>query len=71
VDEWAVHAMREKFKLISDGGNSYSKKCKWGHCCASGGFWRSLHLTEVWSHEYGFSHREDAFIFNLLYKEIL
>jgi hypothetical protein len=42
--------MRKKFKLISDGGDSGSKKCKRG----CGGVWRSVRLARVWSQAVGF-----------------
>jgi hypothetical protein len=42
--------MREKIKLSSDGGDSISKKYKWGSGGAYGGVWRSLRLVGVWSH---------------------
>jgi hypothetical protein len=48
--ECAVCAMRKKMKLISDGGDSGGKKCKWGY----GGVWRSLRLAGVWSQAVGF-----------------
>jgi hypothetical protein len=38
----AVHAVRKKLKLSSNGGNSGSKKCKRGYGGAYGGVWRSL-----------------------------
>jgi hypothetical protein len=37
-----------KLKLISDGGDSGSKKCKRGYGGACGGVWRSLRLAGVW-----------------------
>jgi hypothetical protein len=51
--ECAVRAMRKKLKLISDGGNFGSKKCKRGYGGAYGGVWRSLGLVGVWSLESG------------------
>jgi hypothetical protein len=50
LDKRAVHAMRKKRKLASDGGDSGSKKCKRGY----GGVWRSLRLAGVWSQAVGF-----------------
>jgi hypothetical protein len=41
--------MRKQLKLISDGGDSASKKCKEGY----GGVWPSLHLVGVWSQAVG------------------
>jgi hypothetical protein len=38
--------MRKKLKLISDGGDFGSKKCKRGHGGACGGVWRSLELGD-------------------------
>jgi hypothetical protein len=35
----------KQLKLISEGGDCGSKKCKRGY----GGVWRSLRFTEVWS----------------------
>jgi hypothetical protein len=45
--------MRKKIKLISDGGDSGSKKCKRGCGGAYGGVWRSLLLVGVWSQAVG------------------
>jgi hypothetical protein len=47
--------MRKKIKLISDGGDSGSKKCKRGCGGAYDGIWRSLRLVGVWSQEVGFA----------------
>jgi hypothetical protein len=46
--------MWKKLKLISDNGNSGSKKFKSGYGGAYGGVWRSLRLTGVWSQAVGF-----------------
>jgi hypothetical protein len=40
--EFAVRAMRKKLKLVSDGIDSGSKKCKRGYGGACSGVWRSL-----------------------------
>jgi hypothetical protein len=45
LDEFAVSAMRKNLELISDGGDSGSKKFKRGY----GGVWRCLRLAGVWS----------------------
>jgi hypothetical protein len=59
----------KKLKLISDGGDCGTKKCKRGY----GGVWRSLRLAvgfvlvrlaKIYS-----SHREDVFTFNLVVKK--
>jgi hypothetical protein len=62
----------EKLNLSSDDGDSGSKKCKRGYGGAYGGVWREYGVRRpalcwcVWQ-EYGFSRREDVFIFNLLF----
>jgi hypothetical protein len=67
-----IRAMRDKFKLSSDSGNSCSKKCKQGY----GGVWQSLRLVGTWSLESAGRfwvgsfetafYREGVFMFNLL-----
>jgi hypothetical protein len=51
---WRFRAMREKWKLSSDVGDSGSKKCKRGYGGAYGGVRRSLRLAGVWSQVVGF-----------------
>jgi hypothetical protein len=78
--------VRKQLILISDGGDSRSKKCKRDEVGAHGAAWWSMRLAGVWSlasgvwsqavgfvlvQERGFSRREDVFTFNLLYNEIL
>jgi hypothetical protein len=74
-------AMRKDLKLISDGGDSGSKKRKRGYDGAYDGVWWSLRLVEsgvrwsvlcwcVWQ-ESDFSRREDVFTFNLLNEQML
>jgi hypothetical protein len=46
LHECAVLAMRKKFKLSSDGGDSGSNKCKRGYGGAYGGVWWSLGSLE-------------------------
>jgi hypothetical protein len=56
----------EKLKLISDGGDSGSKKCKRGYGGAYGGVWRSLRFTGVWILESGTRFCVGAFGRNLV-----
>jgi hypothetical protein len=45
--------MLKKFELISDGGDSGSKKCKRGYGGAYGGVWRSVRLARLWGQAVG------------------
>jgi hypothetical protein len=69
LDEFAVHAIRKKFKLSSDGGDSGSKNCWWGYGGVYVRDWRSLRFGE--SLESGFSHRRNVFALNLVCKVVL
>jgi hypothetical protein len=78
--------MRKDCKIIRDGGDSGSKKCKPGYDLPVMGLWalgetvfgmsleygarRSISCSFVWQ-ESGFSPLEDVFTLNLLYKEVL
>jgi hypothetical protein len=47
--------MRKKLKLISDGCEYGSKKCKQGYGGAYDGVWRSIRLAGVWNQVVGFA----------------
>jgi hypothetical protein len=54
-----------KSEIISDSGDSGSKKSKLGYHGANGGVWRYLRLTESWYLESGGRFCVDAFGWNL------
>jgi hypothetical protein len=58
--------MRKTRKVSFDGGDSGSKKCKWGYGDAYGGVWQSLCLAGVWNPASGSQFYVGAFSRNLV-----